>query len=232
MRRKSRSSGGSAALQRLPFPPFSSLITASLVNEVGDVEEGEPAHESRPEDEIAESLIVTDERHPAQQNQWHLRHLRAKEVPPDLATDNGHYDLVQECAQQERDEHGCALAEPPACDARSIDVLQEERVHGLVPLARKDVHARRVPPVLVELPIGKARKLGKAVADAFEHDVEDEEVVDHHWQSQLQHRLDDGRVWLRRVRDDKVLGDDVNDEEGAKGGEGLLEEVERSDPVT
>ena len=59
-------------------------------------------------------------------------------------------------AKEECDEH-CFCLRRAAHDRRRVDVPQQERVHGLVPLARVFVPRRRVPPVFVEFAIGESR---------------------------------------------------------------------------
>ena len=49
--------------------------------------------------------------------------------------------------------------------------------------------------------------------------------IDHHGHGELQERLDDRRVGAGLVRHDPVLGDDVDDAEGADARECLFQEV-------
>ncbi len=63
---------------------------------------------------------------------------------------------------------------------------------GLVPHAREDVHRGGVPPVEVELAVGESGDFGKPVADALEHDVEDQQVVDHHRYGELEEGSQEG----------------------------------------
>lgn len=100
---------------------------------------------------------------------------------------------------------------------------------GFVPLSREDIHAGCVPPVQVELTVGEAGQLGKSVADAFKHDVEDEQVVDHHRHRELQEGAEERCISGRSERHDPVLGDDVDDEERAECCQSFFEHVERAD---
>ena len=52
-------------------------------------------------------------------------------------------------------------------------------MHGLVPLSRKLFPRDGIPPVFIEATVRKPRQLREAIADTFEDDVEDEQIVDH-----------------------------------------------------
>ena len=66
---------------------------------------------------------------------------------PDLFRDDGHDELVHRRAEQEGEEHGRLLGQLVARHGRRVDMTQQERVHGFVPLARELVPGGRVPPI-------------------------------------------------------------------------------------
>lgn len=59
-------------------------------------------------------------------------------------------------AEQEGEEHGALAREFVGGDRGGVDVAEEEGVYGPVPFAGEFVPGGRVPPVVVELPVGKA----------------------------------------------------------------------------
>ena len=83
-------------------------------------------------------------------------HLHHKEVEPDLLRHDGHDELVRGGAEEEGDEHGALARELVAAHRRRVHVPEQEGVHRPVPLARELVPRGRVPPVVVERPVGKA----------------------------------------------------------------------------
>ena len=83
-------------------------------------------------------------------------YLQGEQVEPDLLRDDGHDELVRGGAEEEGDEHGALARELVAAHRRRVHVPEQEGVHRPVPLARELVPRGRVPPVVVERPVGKA----------------------------------------------------------------------------
>ncbi len=73
---------------------------------------------------------------------------------------------------------------------------------------------------------------GKDVQYGFENDEEDEEVADAERQGEVEHGGEKGLIGAGHIGQDKVLDDQDQQGEGAERGEGLLEHVEWTDPVS
>ena len=92
----------------------------------------------------------------SQEDQRALRHLRKEQVATELAAHNNHDELMEQTGQHEG-EYGRHVASQTAVhDQFHVNVLQQEVVHGAVPLSRKLVHRAGIPPVLVEFAVGEA----------------------------------------------------------------------------
>lgn len=66
-------------------------------------------------------------------------------------------------AEEKGEERRGGPREFEGADGGVVDVAQEERVHGAVPIARELVPGRAVPPIGVEATVGKAGEFGEDV---------------------------------------------------------------------
>ena len=62
-------------------------------------------------------------------------------------------------------------------------------VHGKVPVLPEFLQVRRVPPVVVEVPVSKVEELPDSVEEGVEVDVEEAEPDDVVWQGQFEESL-------------------------------------------
>lgn len=93
---------------------------------------------------------------------------------PDLERLQGHTDqvLVEEGAQEEDGDAGRELAVAHAHDG-DVQVAHTPAMHGHVPGAPERVDVVRVPPVAVEVAVGKLQHLAQQVHERVEHQVEE-----------------------------------------------------------
>lgn len=130
---------------------------------------------------------------------------------------------------------GAAVAGPRG----AVDVAAEEAVDGHVPLAAELHPVGAVPPVGVEVAVGKVRHLGKGAEDVLEDDEEDEEEGQHEGEEEPRDGLGEEEEALApresalmepgrgRLQDgqDELLRDDGEEEDAAEDGHDLGDEV-------
>lgn len=70
----------------------------------------------------------------------------------------------------------CHIFWPPMSLQRlQIDMPIQEVMHWFIPKAVELLIGRGIPPVIIELPIGKASELRKHVGNVFEHYIEQDD---------------------------------------------------------
>lgn len=70
-----------------------------------------------------------------------------------------------------------------------VDVSLQEEMHWAIPLPAEFEPVRRVPPIRVEVTVGKASDLREGTKQILKDDQEDQQEGDHERKQQLAHRL-------------------------------------------
>jgi len=126
-----------------------------------------------PEANIVESLAAPHPLCPLKHDDRELQHLADKSIASQLLCDAGHDNFMANGANEEGDDGRISLANVGS--AGWIDMATQEAVDRHIPLARKLHPVGAVPPVAVEMAVGKARHLGACPKYILEDDEEDEE---------------------------------------------------------
>lgn len=125
-----------------------------------------------PHHQIAEARTPTKfhvARHVRQRHLAHHAHER-----PDLEHFQRHTDqiLVEECAEQEDDQRGHCFA-VSLVDDWDVEVAHAPSVNGHIPGTPKRVDVVRVPPVTVEITIGKMQEFTNQIEERVEGQIEE-----------------------------------------------------------
>lgn len=194
--------------------------------------QAQPQNHTSPKDDVIGRLSVAHKARLLQDHEGQLQHLAHEAVAAQLLGDAGHDDLVANGADQEGDDGGKAAADLGL--GGGVNVPAQERVDGHVPLPRELHPVGAVPPVGVEVAVGKVGDLGKGAQNVLEDDEEDEEKGQHEGEQQPGDGLGKDEQGLGGRRDrveapagllqhgqDELLRDDGQQEDAAKGGDDL-----------
>lgn len=125
-----------------------------------------------PKANVVESLLPTNPLGALQHYDRQLQHLANKSIATNLFRDTRHDDLMPDGGDEEGNDSGREAANMRSASA--IYVTTEEAVDRNVPLAREFHPVGRVPPVRVEVAIGKVGELCKSTEGVLKDDQEDQ----------------------------------------------------------
>lgn len=257
VRRTDRENGNAGRIWLYQHVKRANLYTPT-VSKLLNIRQGEgkerrrTTHQTQPQDHttpkanIIQRLLAPDQLGLLQHHNRQLEHLANETIASQLLGDTGHNDLVAYGRDQKGNDGRVGLADMRPAGA--VYVSPQEIVYGHVPLAGKFHPVRAVPPVRVEVAIGKVRDLSEGAEDILEDDEEDEQEGEHEGEQQpgdglrqneeaferrqrtgiagggAQRRIEtDGGVGQRGQ--DELLRDDGQQKDAAEDGQDLGQQV-------
>lgn len=120
----------------------------------GPTHHAQAQNHAAPEQHVVEQATLPNVLAPLHQHNRHLQHHGHEAVAAEFARNAAHDQLVRKTGNEKGDE--CRHGSRHGVARSAVDVPPEEVVNGNVPLAGKLQPVKAVPPVRVELPVGKA----------------------------------------------------------------------------
>lgn len=138
-----------------------------------------------PDDGVAEPGAVVPLHKLGHERERNLRHHAHK--GPDLeGLERDRHEVLVEEGTEEEDRNGGRLLRAAKVDHRKVEVADAPVVHGHVPVAPEDVDVVGVPPVVVELAVGKVQHFAHQVQERVEGQVEEAQPHQVVWDGQLE----------------------------------------------